>query len=194
MSTTLDLTWPAVAGVQWGGRGPVLGGVGEDAQAGALGWGILGALCASPFLFVSLNSPVSLSLSHSPLCLCLSVSQPEDQEMGERGQVRRVPCMGSFPVPSACLPPQPPNPQLSPTSAAPQVWGLLPGGPRPRPALGLGGGPLCGGAAGAAEPHTRRGPRPPPEQPHSMGCWSGHSGWPQGGNWQWPAGALVGEV
>lgn len=74
MSTTLDLTWPAVAAVQWGGRGPVLGGVGGDAQAGALGWGILGALCASPFLFVSLNSQVSLSLSHSPLCLCLSHS------------------------------------------------------------------------------------------------------------------------
>ena len=53
--------------------------------------------------------------------------------------------MGSFPVPSACLPPHPPNPQLSPTSTAPQVWGLLPGGPRPRPALGLGGGPLPGG-------------------------------------------------
>lgn len=168
-----------------------------EGLGGCPGWGsglgpTGGPLCL--LLLICLTQLTSIFVSVPLTSLCLSLSQPEDQEMGERGQVRRVPCMGSFPVPSACLPPHPPNPQLSPTSTAPQVWGLLPGGPRPRPALGLGGGPLPGGTAGAAEPRTRRGPRPPPEQSHSMGCWSGHSRWPQGGNWRWPAGTVVGEV
>ncbi|XP_072578148.1 phospholipid-transporting ATPase ABCA7 isoform X6 [Vulpes vulpes] len=60
-----------------------------------------------------------------------------------------------------------------------EVWGLLLGGPRPRPALRAGGQPLGGGAAGTAEPPARRGPRPHPEQPHSLGSQPGCRGQPQ---------------
>ncbi|XP_071461042.1 phospholipid-transporting ATPase ABCA7 isoform X11 [Marmota flaviventris] len=60
-----------------------------------------------------------------------------------------------------------------------EVWGLLTGGPRPRPALRDGSGPFCGAAEGPAESPARRGPGPCPAQPLSVGSQPGCSPQPQ---------------
>lgn len=121
------------------------GGWGEgDVQPGVPSWGFLGAFHTSSFLFISPNStPQNLSVSVSLIfvSVCLSLSQPEDQEVGERGQVRSVLCLGSIPVPSACLlgdlPPHPPRPSAAPPPLPHRYGGFSLGGRDPGLPSGL---------------------------------------------------------